>query len=67
MIIAEFFTAISGLGAIIINSANNFDTARMFVPVVVLMVLAIGLNSLIGFIERRVAPWQAEIAGRNRE
>ena len=27
MIIAEFFTAISGLGAIIINSANNFDTA----------------------------------------
>ena len=27
MVIAEFFTAISGLGAIIINSANNFDTA----------------------------------------
>ena len=66
MIIAEFFTAISGLGAIIINSANNFDTARMFVPVVVLMVLATGLNALIGVIERRVAPWQAEIAGRDR-
>jgi hypothetical protein len=28
-------------------------------------VLAIGLNSLIGWVERRVAPWQAEIAGRN--
>jgi hypothetical protein len=28
------------------------------------MVLAIGLNSLIGWVERRVAPWQAEIAGR---
>lgn len=27
MVIAEFFTTISGLGAIIINSANNFDTA----------------------------------------
>ena len=67
MIIAEFFTAISGLGAIIINSANNFDTARMFVPVVVLMVLATGLNALIGVIERRVAPWQAEIAGRDRQ
>jgi len=67
MIIAEFFTAISGLGAIIINSANNFDTARMFVPVVVLMLLATGLNALIGVIERRVAPWQAEIAGRDRE
>jgi NitT/TauT family transport system permease protein len=67
MIIAEFFTAISGLGAIIINSANNFDTARMFVPVVVLMVLATALTALIGAIERKVAPWQAEIAGRDRE
>jgi len=67
MVIAEFFTTISGLGAIIINSANNFDTATMFVPIVVLMVMAIGLNGLIGFVERRVAPWQAEIAGRDRE
>jgi NitT/TauT family transport system permease protein len=67
MVVAEFFTTISGLGAIIINSANNFDTATMFVPIVVLMVLAIGLNSLIGYIERKVAPWQAEIAGRDRE
>jgi ABC-type nitrate/sulfonate/bicarbonate transport system permease component len=67
MVIAEFFTTISGLGAIIINAANNFDTATMFVPIVVLMVMAIGLNSLIGLVERRVAPWQAEIAGRDRE
>lgn len=65
MVIAEFFTTISGLGAIIINSANNFDTATMFVPIVVLMVLAIGLNGLIGWVEHRVAPWQAEIAGRD--
>jgi len=67
MVIAEFFTTISGLGAVIINSANNFDTATMFVPIIVLMLMAIGLNSLIGFVERKVAPWQAEIAGRDRE
>src|ERR1700674_1948391 len=66
MVIAEFFTTIAGLGAIIINSANNFDTATMCVPIVVLMVLAIGLNGLIGLVERRVAPWQAEIAGREQ-
>lgn len=65
MVIAEFFTAISGLGAIIINAANSFDTARMFVPVIVLMVLATGLNSFVGFIERKVAPWQSEISGRD--
>jgi len=67
MVIAEFFTTISGLGAIIINSANNFDTATMFVPIVLLMVMAIGLNSLIGLTERLVAPWQAEIAGRDQQ
>ena len=67
MVIAEFFTTISGLGAIIINSANNFDTATMFVPIFVLMIMAVGLNALIGWVEQRVAPWQAEIAGRDRE
>ena len=67
MVIAEFFTTISGLGAVIINSANNFDTATMFVPIIILMVMAIGLNWLIGWVERKVAPWQAEIAGRDKE
>jgi NitT/TauT family transport system permease protein len=67
MVIAEFFTTISGLGAVIINSANNFDTATMFVPIIILMLMAIGLNWLIGFVERWVAPWQAEISGRDRE
>lgn len=67
MVIAEFFTTISGLGAVIINSANNFDTATMFVPIIILMMMAIGLNWLIGFVEHRVAPWQAEISGRDRE
>ena len=64
MVIAEFFTAISGLGGIIINSANNFDTARMFVPIVMLMVLATLLNAIVGFIGRWVAPWQVELASR---
>lgn len=63
MVIAEFFTAISGLGAIIINAANNFDTATMFVPILLLMVLATGLNGLVGLLERVVAPWQRELTG----
>ena len=54
-----------GLGAVIITSANNFDTATMFVPIVILMVMAIGLHYVIGAVERWVAPWQAEIAGRD--
>ena len=39
----------------------------MFVPIIVLMLMAVGLNGLIGYVERKVAPWQAEIAGRERE
>ena len=65
MIIAEFFTAISGLGGIIINSANNFDTATMFVPILLIMVLATALTALVGVLERAVAPWQSEIAGQD--
>ena len=65
MVIAEFFTAISGLGGIIINSATNFDTARMFVPIIVIMVLATLLNALVGVVERWVAPWQAEMSARD--
>jgi NitT/TauT family transport system permease protein len=64
MVIAEFFTAISGLGGIIINAANSFDTATMFVPIVILMVFAVGLNALVSFVERKVAPWQVEISMR---
>jgi hypothetical protein len=37
----------------------------MFAPLVLLMAMAIGLNSLLGWTERKVARWQAEIAGRN--
>lgn len=65
MVIAEFFTSISGLGAIIITSANNFDTATTFVPIIIIMLLAVALNFLISVVERWVAPWQAEIAGRD--
>src|SRR3972149_4524589 len=63
MVIAEFFTTISGLGAVIINSANNFDPATMFVPIIILLLLAVGLNSLIGLVERPGARAEGQRAG----
>jgi ABC-type nitrate/sulfonate/bicarbonate transport system permease component len=36
----------------------------MFVPIIVIMVLATLLNNLVGYIERRVAPWQFELTER---
>jgi taurine transport system permease protein len=63
LVIAEFLTAISGLGGIIISSANSFKTAEMFVPIILIMVIAVLLTHLMTIIERWAAPWQTEIAG----
>lgn len=65
MIIAEFLTAISGLGGIIINAANSFRTAEMFVPIILVMILAVLLDKLLAWLEKKVAPWQSEISGKS--
>ena len=61
MIVAEFFTAISGLGGIIINAANAFETAQMLAPIVVIMVFAVAVTALLAWAERKIAPWHEEI------
>jgi NitT/TauT family transport system permease protein len=66
IVVAEFFTLLTGLGGIILKAGDSFDTARMFVPVVVLMTLGIGLTWLVGWLEHKVAPWQREIADSER-
>lgn len=58
MVVAEFFTAISGLGGMIIKYSNKFETDRMFVPIIVLAVFGIALTELVKVFERKVAPWK---------
>jgi NitT/TauT family transport system permease protein len=57
MIIAEFYTTISGLGFMITRYANNFEMDKTFVPVIVLMFLGVSLTAGLKWVERRVAPW----------
>jgi NitT/TauT family transport system permease protein len=57
MVIAEFYTTISGLGYMISRYANVFETDKTFVPVLLLMFLGIALTSALKWIERRIAPW----------
>jgi len=64
MIVAEFFTAISGLGGIIINAANSFETAKMLAPVVVVMVFAVLVTELMAWLERKIAPWHQQLTGQ---
>lgn len=58
MVVAEFFTAITGLGALIVKYGNRYDTASMFVPILVLMLLGILLTSLVRRAEEYFAPWR---------
>ena len=58
MVVAEFFTAITGLGALIVKYGNRYDTASMFVPILVLMGLGILLTSLVRRAEEHFAPWR---------
>ena len=59
MVVAEFYTAITGLGALIVKYANQYDTASMFVPIFILMLLGILLTSLVRRAEDMCAPWRA--------
>lgn len=58
MVVAEFFTAITGLGALIVKYGNQYDTASMFVPIFVLMLLGVALTVLLRRAEEAVAPWR---------
>jgi ABC-type nitrate/sulfonate/bicarbonate transport system permease component len=57
MVIAEFYTTITGLGFMITRYANNFEMDKTFVPVIVLMALGVSLTSALKRLERRIAPW----------
>jgi len=59
MVVAEFYTTISGLGFMITRYANVFDMDRTFVPVLMLMVLGVSLTSGLKVLERRLAPWSS--------
>jgi sulfonate transport system permease protein len=58
MIIAEFYTTISGLGFMITKYANVFEMNKTFVPVILLMILGVSLTAALKWVERRIAPWR---------
>jgi ABC-type nitrate/sulfonate/bicarbonate transport system permease component len=57
MTIAELFTAINGLGGLLLKRSEGYDTAGSFVPAFVFMAMGIIMVGLVGWLERRIAPW----------
>jgi sulfonate transport system permease protein len=58
MIVAEFYTSVTGLGYMIVRYANALETDKLFVPIVMVMILGVGLLSLAKWVEGRIAPWR---------
>jgi len=58
MIVAEFFTALSGLGGMIVKYGNFFQTAKMFVPIIVVSLFGVLAVELVKHLEVRLAPWK---------
>src|ERR1044071_2065514 len=57
MVLADLYTAISGIGYLIVRAASTFQVDKMFVPIVTLGLLGVTLTALLRFVEMRVAPW----------
>jgi NitT/TauT family transport system permease protein len=59
MVLADLYTAISGIGYLIVRSASIYRVDRMFVPIVTLGLLGVLMTTLVSLFERRVVPWTA--------
>jgi len=59
VVVAEMFTALSGLGYMVTFYGNTFKTALLFVPIITLALLSIAITELIRWAERRISPWMA--------
>ncbi len=59
MVLADLYTAISGIGYLIVRTASTYQVDKMFVPIMTLGILGVTLTALLRLLEVRVAPWTA--------
>lgn len=59
MVLADLYTAISGIGYLIVRTASTYQVDKMFVPIVTLGLLGVSLTAILRFVEIHVAPWTA--------
>jgi sulfonate transport system permease protein len=59
MVLADLYTAISGIGYLIVRTASTFQVNKMFVPIVTLGLLGVTLTALLRLAETYLAPWTA--------
>jgi ABC-type nitrate/sulfonate/bicarbonate transport system permease component len=60
MVVAEFFTSVTGIGYLIVRYSNSFQPDHLLVPIVVVMALGILLTAVTRAVEVRIAPWSRQ-------
>ena len=60
VVVAEIFGAKAGLGYRIVISGNSFDTAGLFVGIVLFAIAGVISVELLKLLERRLAPWRLQ-------
>jgi ABC-type nitrate/sulfonate/bicarbonate transport system permease component len=58
-VIAELYTALSGLGYLIAQFGGTFQTAKFFGPVLVLGAMGMVISQTLKIVERRLARWKS--------
>ena len=58
VVVAEIYAATKGLGYLIFQAGGLYDTAQVFVGVVILAGAGVALNTFLRWLERKLAPWQ---------
>jgi NitT/TauT family transport system permease protein len=57
-VVGELMAATNGLGYLISNASSQYDTAGVFAGLIVLIILAVILNQLAEWLERRALRWR---------
>lgn len=59
VVIAEFFGSRAGLGFMVFQAQQRFDTPTVYIGAAILAVVAIAMSSLLGTLERRLDTWRS--------
>lgn len=65
-IVAEFVSAEAGLGLVLKQQQNNYDTAGVFAVLIILSAIGVVVNQTVGLVRRRALSWNAATAGGTR-
>ena len=58
IITAEMFTAVTGMGALLVRYSSALATDKFVVPVIFLALLGVALSGAVEKLQKRLAPWK---------